>query len=171
MIVKILEFEYPEDRYYLIGHTPTHLWFKSIENKSTYRVGVTDFFQKRIGDIESVTLRKKGDEVDVGKTMSLIKAKNYSAVLKGAFKAKYLDINDNVIKKPNLINMDPYDQGWLYELTIDNLESSLGEKLVQASDTNLKAFLELEIKNNALQGSDCCPDFLGGSGVVRRKKS
>ena len=171
MIVKILEFEYPEDRYYLIGHTPTHLWFKSIENKSTYRVGVTDFFQKRIGDIDSVTLRKKGDDVDVGKTMSLIKAKNYSAVLKGAFKAKYLNINENVIKKPKLINEDPYNQGWLYDLMVDNLESTLGEKLVQATNINLKFFLEAEIRNNALQGSDCCPDFLGGSGVVRRKRT
>ena len=102
--MKVLDFEYPEDRSYLIGLTPTHLWFKSIDNSSVYRVGVTDFFQNRIGDIESITLRKKGDEVDIGKTMSLIKAKNYSAVLKGAFKAKYLNINENVIKKPKLIN-------------------------------------------------------------------
>ncbi|OLS16642.1 MAG: Glycine cleavage system H protein [Candidatus Heimdallarchaeota archaeon LC_3] len=168
--MKILDYEYPGDRKYLINSTPTHIWILKGENGDKYLIGLSDFFQKQIGELDKITLKKKDIDIDKGKTICLVQAKNYSAILKSPFNFKILEVNSKLDKKPKMINKDPYNSSWIYKIEVSSSGSMISENLVSAEDPKLKKFLEDEIKNNALIGDDCCPDFIGKSGVVRRKK-
>jgi glycine cleavage system H protein len=168
--MKIIDYEYPSDRKYLINHTPAHLWFKRDAASNKVLMGLTDFFQKRIGEINEITLRENGSEISISKVLGLVKAKNYSAILKSPIAFKIIETNEKITKRPQMINEDPYEKGWLYKIEVIELENVLGEKLVSPEEKALEQFLQVEIANNALLGSDCCPDFIGGSGIARRKK-
>ena len=168
--LKILEYEYPEDREYLINSTPTHIWILKEENETKCLIGLTDFFQKQIGEVDKITLKKKNSEINIGKTIGLVQAKNYSAILKSPINFIILEVNPKLDKKPKLINEDPYISSWLYKIELKSSDSLKSDNFVTANDSRLKKFLEEEIKNNALLGDDCCPDFIGKSGVVKRKK-
>jgi glycine cleavage system H protein len=168
--LKILDYNYPDDRKYLIDSTPSHLWFLKYDEPDKYILGVTDFFQNQIGEISQITLKKKDNGIPKGKTIGLVQAKNYSAILKSPIGFKIIETNDKLIKKPKIINSDPYSIGWIYKIQLNKEEDLNGDKLVSTEDPRLEKYIEYEKKNNALLADDCCPDFIGKSGAVRRIK-
>ena len=166
------DYTFLNDRKYWINHTPSHLWLKeSGENLVT--VGVTDFFTKRIGKFASITLKAQSSSssaVIAGKTMGLVKAKKYSAILKYPISGNITVVNEKIVKKPKQVNKSPYEQGWLIQIRPEpDYTAQQSDNLVSPGEV-LDSFITQELKNNALQADDCCPDFLGGSGVVRRRK-
>lgn len=170
------DFLFQKNSKYYINNSPGHFWAIS-NNEEELILGLSDFFQKRIGEIKSFTIKDKvGKKISKGKTLGLVKAKNYSAVLKYPLSGELIAVNNNVSLKPKLINESPYKNGWIIKLKLDSTinEETSSEDWVDLSNsseiTKFKAFIELELKNNALSADDCCPDFLGGSGVVRRRK-
>ena len=113
-----------------------------------------------------------GTSITSGKTFGLVKAENYSAILRSPFSGEIKGVSE-VVNNPNLINKSPYDEGWLLLISLDpSLKEQASNNWVNPSENlkDLKKFIEVEIKNNSLLPDDCCPDLLGGSGVVRRKK-
>ena len=167
--MNIFDYEFPDDRKYLINSTPSHFWFRKSAESKHYTTGLTDFFQRRIGEIYELTLREKGKKLDPGSTLGLVKAKNYSAILKAPMIVEVIEVNNSILKSPKLINSAPYSDGWLYILKTTE-DGSLAEKnLVVANDKALQEYLQKEIDNNSLMSSDCCPDFMRGSGIARRK--
>ena len=169
--MSLKDYSFPNDRKYLINKTPSHLWLQESENNAI-KIGLTDFFQQRIGKLVSLTLKAQsiGDTCQQGKTLGLVKAKNYSAVLKYPLSGKISAINEKIVKKPNKVNSKPYDE-WLLEIRPHPDYDSQQTDSIVSSGEELKSFIKHELTNNALQADDCCPDFLGGSGVVRRKRS
>jgi glycine cleavage system H lipoate-binding protein len=113
-------------------------------------LGVTDFFQNQIGEVSQITLKKKDNSVPKGKTIGLVQAKNYSAILKSPIGFKIIETNDKLIKKPKIINSDPYSIGWIYKIQLNKEEDLNGDKLVSTEDPRLEKYIEYEKKNNAL---------------------
>lgn len=171
--MNIEDFKFPNDRKYWNNHTPSHLWLQQEDNE-TILIGVTDFFQKRLGKMVSITLKARnyGDICEAGKTMGLIKAKNYSAVLKYPLSGKINAINEKIGRKPDTVNKSPYQDGWLISVqpNPEFIVQLNNDNNIIDPDEDFASFIRQEIKNNALQADDCCPDFLGGSGVVRRRR-
>ena len=171
---KFENYNFPKDRKYLINNTPNHLWLKEDLENNLLVLGLSDFFQKRIGELKAFsTTAKPGITTTSGKTLAIVKAKNYSSVLKHQLDGKVIEIND-LNKNPRLVNNSPYEKGWILKFELESVsKDQLNKKwveLVNEGENLFKEFIELEIKNNALLPDDCCPDFLGGSGVVRRRK-
>lgn len=170
--MSVKDYKFPKDRKYWINHTPSHLWLKE-SGEGIVTVGVTDFFTKRIGKFTSITLKAQSSPsspVIAEKTMGLVKAKNYSAILKYPISGKIMVVNENIIKKPKQVNKSSYDKGWLIQVRPEpDYSSQLSDNIVSTGE-ELDTYINQELKNNALQADDCCPDFLGGSGVVRRRK-
>ena len=138
-------------------------------------LGLTDFFQKQIGEIKDVTFKTSDDLITRNKVLAVIKAKNYSAILRFPFSCFLVDFNKEVKSNPKLINDSPYDKSWLVRVRPEPIidQQLSGDWIDLSSEDNkakLKAFIEQEIKNKSLMADDCCPDFLGGSGVTRRRK-
>ena len=117
----------PED----LKYTPEHEW---IETKAggTVRIGITDFAQEQLGDVVFVQLPEVGAKVaakdSVGEVESTKSVSEIYAPLAGEVTA----VNDALGETPELINSDPFGEGWMFELKIDD-EAALGGLLDSAA--------------------------------------
>jgi len=109
--------EYPED----LNYTADHEWVKS-GNDTRVRVGITAFATESLGDIVYASLPSVGDEVSVGDSvMELESTKSVSEVF-SPVDGVICHVNEAVGDSPELINADPYGDGWLFEVTVDDME-------------------------------------------------
>ncbi len=174
MVDSFSEVMFPNNRWYYINNTPHHYWLQLDNDIAT--LGLTDFFQKQIGEIKSVEFRKFDKIIEKSKLLAVIKAKNYSAILRTPFSGNIIEVNPELKKNPKLINNSPYDKSWLVKFQAeppikDQLSDDWVDLSTESNKEKLKSFIEKEIKNKSLLPDDCCPDFLGGSGVTRRRRS
>jgi len=115
---------YPED----LKYTSEHEWVRSPgEADGSVRIGITDYAQEALGDIVYVSLPEVGDEIAsgaaVGELESTKSVSDVYAPLTGTVAAR----NEALDGTPELVNSDPYGEGWLLEIVpsdtsaVDNL--------------------------------------------------
>jgi glycine cleavage system H protein len=115
---------YPEDLHY----TKDHEWVRS-EGESM-RVGITDFAQEALGDIVFVTLPEVGAEVTAGATCGEIESTKSVSDVYAPVTGTIIARNENLDSTPELLNSDPYGDGWMVE--IRPAEGSSTEGLLDA---------------------------------------
>ena len=117
---------YPED----LRYTSDHEWVRET-GEGTVRVGITHYAQEALGDVVYVSLPAVGDSIDAGDSCGEVEStKSVSdlyAPLAGTVKA----VNEALDATPELVNTDPYEQGWMYELEL--AESADTSKLMDAA--------------------------------------
>jgi glycine cleavage system H lipoate-binding protein len=111
-------FQVPENMRYHSGHT----WGLS-ESRDLVRVGMDDFASKLVGKIESITLPQRGRWVRQGQKVLTIFRDGKSVDMVSPIEGTVADINDAVVKNPELARKDPYGEGWL--LTVQAPDSKL----------------------------------------------
>lgn len=123
----------PSDLHY----TNDHEWIRINGTKAT--VGITDFAQGELGDIVFVEIETVGKQLKQGDTFGSIEAVKTVSDLFMPVSGKVLGINDKVNDAPDLINNDPYGEGWLIEMEISDegevkglLDATGYEELVSA---------------------------------------
>ena len=104
---------YPED----LKYTSEHEWVRSPgEAEGSVRIGITDYAQDALGDIVYVSLPEVGTDVEngsaVGELESTKSVSDVYAPLAGSVVAR----NDALDATPELVNSDPYGEGWLFEI-------------------------------------------------------
>lgn len=95
------------DRYY----TKTHEWVL-IEN-DLIKVGITDYAQKQLHEIVSCELPEEGREVKKGDILSVIGSVKAVADVYSPVSGKIVKVNKVLETKPELLNLDPYGEGWI----------------------------------------------------------
>ena len=110
-------FEYPADLHY----TPEHEWVRdSGGDGQVVRIGITAFAQDALGDIVYVSLPEAGTQVSAGSTCGEVEStKSVSDVyapLSGTVTAR----NEALDGSPELVNSDPYGDGWMFELRLSD---------------------------------------------------
>lgn len=85
------------------------------------RVGITDFAQAALGDIVFVQLPEVGSVVSHGEALGEVESTKSVSDLYAPLSGRVSARNDSVETNPELANTDPYGQGWLIELTIDDV--------------------------------------------------
>ncbi len=105
---------YPDD----LKYTAEHEWVRSPgESEGSVRVGITDFAQDALGDIVYVDLPEVGAEVEaggpIGELESTKSVSDLYAPIAGTISAR----NANLDQSPDLVNTDPYGEGWIVEIT------------------------------------------------------
>ncbi len=105
----------PENLYY----TNDHEWIKVDGN--TGIVGVTDFAQHQLGDIVFVDVDSAGETLAEGETFGTIEAVKTVSDLFMPIDCEVVEFNDALNNEPELINKDPYGQGWIVKVTIADL--------------------------------------------------
>jgi len=104
---------YPED----LKYTSEHEWVRSPgEADGSVRIGITDYAQDALGDIVYVSLPEVGTDLEegaaVGELESTKSVSDVYAPLAGSVVAR----NEALDATPELVNSDPYGEGWLFEL-------------------------------------------------------
>jgi glycine cleavage system H protein len=118
--------EIPPDLYY----TSEHEWVKRTGDDKV-RVGITDFAQSSLGDVVFVQLPDVGSDVTAGESFGEVESTKSVSDLYAPVTAKVVAVNGDLEASPQLVNSDPYGEGWLIELQADRerLEDGLRELL------------------------------------------
>ena len=102
---------FPED----LRYSSDHEWVRG-GNGNTVRVGITDYAAEQLGDIVYVSLPTVGEEVAAGDACGELEStKSVSDVL-SPLSGVVTSVNEALSDTPEVINSDPYGDGWLYEL-------------------------------------------------------
>jgi glycine cleavage system H protein len=107
-------FEYPGDRRYL----ETHEWITT--SGETRRVGITDFAQDELGDVVFVELPDEGDRLEQNEQFGVIESIKAVSDLYAPVGGEVVATNEGVVGSPELVNEDPYGEGWMLELSVDD---------------------------------------------------
>jgi glycine cleavage system H protein len=114
--------EIPADLYY----TEEHEWVQRTGD-DTVRVGITDYAQSALGDVVFVQLPDVGADVSAGESFGEVESTKSVSDLYAPVSAKVVAVNGDLEANPQLVNSDPYGEGWLIDLQIDG--SSLDDGL------------------------------------------
>ncbi len=109
-----------------LRYTAEHEWVHRT-SEDTVRVGITDFAQDSLGDVVFVQLPEVGTEVTAGESFGEVESTKSVSDLYAPLSATVVAVNAELDAKPELVNSDPYGQGWLLELRVggDTLEEGL----------------------------------------------
>jgi len=101
-------------------YTKDHEWVRLEDGKA--RVGITDHAQKSLGDIVYVELPAVGKTVKKGERAATVESVKAVGEVFAPLSGKVVEVNETVTQSPDLINKDPYGQGWLFVLEIGDNE-------------------------------------------------
>lgn len=99
-----------------LRYTKDHEWVRLEDGKA--RVGITDHAQKSLGDIVYVELPPLGRSVKKGERAATVESVKAVGEVFAPLSGKVVEVNPAVTASPDLINKDPYGQGWLFVLEI-----------------------------------------------------
>jgi glycine cleavage system H protein len=100
-----------------LRYTAEHEWVQSVDD-GTVRIGVTDFAQDSLGDIVYVQLPEPGTMVQAGDAVGEIESTKSVSDLYAPVSGTVNACNDALEAQPELVNTDPYGDGWMVEITL-----------------------------------------------------
>ena len=104
---------YPED----LKYSSEHEWVRSPgETEGSVRVGITHYAQDALGDIVYVSLPEVGAEMAAGDTVGELESTKSVSDVYAPVGGKVVARNDALDSTPELVNSDPYGEGWLFEV-------------------------------------------------------
>lgn len=115
-------------------YTEDHEWIR-VEGNEAY-IGVTDFAQKELGDIVFVEVETVEEELDQGEAFGTIEAVKTVSDLFMPVGGTVLELNEKVEDEPEVINKDPYGDGWIVKIKISDssqLDDMLDAKAYKAN--------------------------------------
>ena len=116
--------EIPNDLHYTIEHE----WVRLKNNRAT--IGITDFAQGQLGDIVFVELPTEGTELTKENTFGVVESVKTVSDIYAPMTGKVVAVNKDLESQPELVNSDPYGQGWMIEIEFSN--SSPEQSLLSA---------------------------------------
>ena len=114
-----------------LRYTAEHEWVGPREGGTALRVGITDFAQDALGDIVYVQLPDPGTEVKAGEALGEIESTKSVSEVYAPLSGTVVARNDQLADRPELVNSDPYGDGWLVE--IEPVEAGSGGTLLDAA--------------------------------------
>lgn len=117
----------PEDRKY----TKEHEWVLQT-GTDTVRVGITHFAQEQLGDIVFVQLPPEGESTGKGDPLGEVESTKSVSDIYAPLGGEVLTANEALDKQPELVNSDPYGDGWMVELRL--ADPSEYDDLLDADD-------------------------------------
>jgi glycine cleavage system H protein len=101
---------YPDD----LKYTSEHEWVRS--DGETARVGITDYAQDALGDIVYVSLPEVGSDLASGDAIGELESTKSVSDIYAPLSGTVVAVNDSLDGTPELVNSDPYGEGWLFEI-------------------------------------------------------
>lgn len=105
----------PED----LRYTEEHEWVR-VEDDIVV-VGITDYAQSELGDVVFIELPTVGDEIEQAASMGVIEAVKAVSDVYLPVSGEIVEVNDALEKSPELLNREPYGDGWLVKIAISDI--------------------------------------------------
>jgi glycine cleavage system H protein len=104
----------PEDSKYAKSHEYVHM------EGEVGTVGITDYAQKELGDVVFVELPQVGTQLEAGDELGSIESVKAVSELFAPVSGEVVEINESLAEKPELVNTDPYGDGWMIRIRISD---------------------------------------------------
>jgi glycine cleavage system H protein len=118
-----------------LKYTKDHEWILVDGNTGT--IGITEYAQGELGDVVFVDIDPKVTEITTGQSFGSIEAVKTVSDLYGPCSGKVIEINKALADSPEVVNSDPYGQGWMIKIEIKDkselntlLDSSAYKQLI-----------------------------------------
>jgi glycine cleavage system H protein len=111
-----------------LKYTAEHEWVR-VEGEDAY-IGVTDFAQHELGDIVFVEVETVGEVLEKGESFGTIEAVKTVSDVYMPISGEVVEFNDALVENPELINKDPFGEGWIIKIRI--LKSNQLDSLLSA---------------------------------------
>lgn len=118
-----MELEYPDDLKYL----DTHEYIRLDGEIAT--IGITSFAIDQLGDIVFLELPDQGESIKAGEKFGTVESVKAVEDLNAPISGTIIDRNETLIESPEFIADDPYGEGWLLKLRVDDPDEELTEIL------------------------------------------
>jgi len=109
-----------------LKYTNEHEWIR-VEDEFAY-VGITDYAQSELGEIVFIEVETLGEKLSAGDVFGTVEAVKTVSDLYLPIDGEILEFNEELIETPEMLNDDPYNEGWIIKISINNpgqLESLL----------------------------------------------
>ena len=113
-----------------LRYTDSHEWIKIKENIAI--IGITDYAQSELTDIVFAELPEIGKEIKKGDELCVVESVKSVSEIYSPISGKIINVNKKLEDSPEIINENPYDEGWLVEISI--LDKKEIEILLNAND-------------------------------------
>jgi len=97
-----------------LQYTETHEWIK--QEEEIFTIGITDHAQTMLGDLVYVELPEIDTQIESGDECAVVESVKAAADIYSPISGEVVEINQDVIDNPQLINQEPYGRGWLIRI-------------------------------------------------------
>jgi glycine cleavage system H protein len=112
-----------------LKYSREHEWVRVEGNLAT--IGITDYAQEELGDIVNVELPDEGDEIHKDEAFGAVESVKASSEVFSPVSGKIVEVNEPLLDAPEMINEDPYDEGWMVKVELN--DSSELDELMDAT--------------------------------------
>jgi glycine cleavage system H protein len=120
--------EFPDNLHY----TKEHEWVR-VEEDGSVTVGITDYAQEQLGDIVYVELPEASDDpVQKDEPFAVVESVKAVSDVYAPLTGRVSEVNDELPNSPEVINQDPYGDGWMVRMQLDNKDEI--EELLSAAE-------------------------------------
>ncbi len=102
-----------------LRYTKTHEWVRW--NGKVATVGITDFAQDQLSDLTYVELPTEGDSFSAQEEVAVVESVKAASDVYAPISGTITAVNKALLDKPELINTDPYGEGWIFKMTPDDV--------------------------------------------------
>ena len=119
-----------------LQYTKTHEWIRLEDGSAT--VGITEHAQEELGDVVFIELPEKGASFGAGESFGTVESVKAVSDLYAPVGGEVVEVNETLNDSPELINEDPYGDGWMIRLRVsgegDLLSASEYEKVLEEEE-------------------------------------
>ena len=101
-----------------LKYSREHEWIRMEGNLAT--IGITDYAQEELGDIVNVELPEEGDEIHKEEAFGAVESVKASSEVFSPLSGKIAEVNEPLMDAPEMINEDPYDEGWMIKIELSD---------------------------------------------------
>ena len=116
--------QYPDDLYYTKDHEWARLEDRDGQKYAT--IGVTRFAVDQLGDVTQVDLPKEGETLKQAEVFGSVESVKAVSDLFAPLSGKIVKVNSPLSDSPEYVNEDPYDEGWMIQLTVGDAKELTG---------------------------------------------
>ncbi len=101
-----------------LKYSREHEWIRVEDSLAT--IGITDYAQEELGDIVNVELPDEGSEIHKDESFGAVESVKASSEVFSPLSGKIVEVNEPLMDAPEMINEDPYDEGWMVKIELSD---------------------------------------------------
>lgn len=112
-----------------LHYAETHEWVSIEEDVAT--VGISDHAQDQLGELVFVELPEVGQSIEKGSEVAVVESVKAATDVYAPISGEIVEVNEALESSPNLINDDPYGEGWIYRAKVQQVSSELDQLMTE----------------------------------------